>query len=417
MQGPLFRTEAVVHQQDRLHGQVLVIPSLSLSLLVICLLVWVVAMLLWLAGSQYARKETVSGWLEPAQGLVRLYSVSGQGRIKQILVAEGDQVVQDQPLLVINGDKVLADGEHLETLLLAEYQSQQQILTRQLTRFNNVHQLQQTDIEQQLYASKADLAQLQAQASTAKQRYQLLNERANDYQQMQSLGHISAREVQDTQGQRLSLQSQLQGLEREKVNQLNRIEQLQIQLALLPAEQQNQIDETQRSLSDLAQRIAQLNGQRAYVIKASIGGKVTNLQAQLGQQVQPDKPLVTIVPDDSQIEANLLVPVRAAGFLQTGQALDIRYDAFPYQKFGLYQGMLTKVSDSVLLPNEINRSPVAVQEPVYLVKAALQSQTVQAYGLQFPLKAGMSLSADIHLKERSLLEWLFEPLLSLKGRV
>ncbi|GAA0358219.1 HlyD family efflux transporter periplasmic adaptor subunit [Bowmanella denitrificans] len=417
MQGSLFRTQAVAHQQDRLHGQVLVIPCFSHSIIAISLLIWVAVVVVWLASSQYARKETVNGWLEPAQGLVRLYPDSGQGRIKQILVAEGEEVLQGQPLMVINGDKVLADGEHLEALLLAEYQSQQQILTRKLARFNQVHQLKLQDIEQQLLASKADLVQLQGQATTLAQHYKLLSARASDYQHMHSLGHISAREVQDTEEQRLTLQSQLQGLEREKVNQLNRIEQLQTQQALLPAEQQNQLDDTQRSLSDLAQRIAQLNGQRAYVIKASIDGTVTNLQARIGQQVQVDKPLVTLVPADSLIEANLLVPVRAAGFLQAGQALDIRYDAFPYQKFGLYQGQVTEVSDSVLLPNEISQSLVAVAEPVYLVKAMLHSQSVQAYGQQLSLKAGMSLSADIRLKERSLLEWLFEPLLSLKGRV
>jgi membrane fusion protein len=417
MQGMLFRRQAIEQQKDRLHGQVLVTPSLSFSVITSLLLVWVTGVVIWLASSEYARKETVTGWLEPSAGLIRVFPDAGDGRIKQILVTEGQLVSQGQPLVIVNGDKVLADGQHLETRLLEEYRRQQQMLSRQLERVNGLYQLRQQDANQQLIASQQDLAQLKQQVLTVESRFKLAKARAENYQRMAKAGHIPEVEANNSLEQQLSLQSQLQGLKREQVNQQNRIQQLQTQLALLPNEQQDRQDELNRSLSDIAQRIAQLHGQRAYVLKASVDGRVTNLQAQLGQKVRADKPLLTLVPKNSQMHANLLVPVRAAGFIRPGQPLDIRYDAFPYQKFGLYRGKVASVSDSVLLPNEISQSLVSVQEPVYLVRATLNSPDVQAFGKRLPLKAGMSLSADIRLKDRSLLEWLLEPLYSLKGRL
>uniref|UniRef100_UPI00260BD22E HlyD family efflux transporter periplasmic adaptor subunit n=1 Tax=uncultured Microbulbifer sp. TaxID=348147 RepID=UPI00260BD22E len=170
-------------------------------------------------------------------------------------------------------------------------------------------------------------------------------------------------------------------------------------------------------LSDLAQQIAQLHGQQAYIVKASRAGVVSNLQAAEGQQAQADIPVLSLVPENHVLTAQLLVPVRSAGFLSAGQPLKIRYDAFPYQKFGLYPGAVLEVSDTVLLPDELLRVPVTVREPVFRVTAKLAQPTVNAYGRHFSLKPGMTLSADVQLAERSLLQWLLEPIYSLRGRL
>ncbi len=69
-----------------------------------------------------------------------------------------------------------------------------------------------------------------------------------------------------------------------------------------------------------------------------------------------------------------------------------------------------------MLSNEV-QMPIAIQEPVYRVEATLAEQEIRAYGDSMPLQAGMLLSADVVLEQRSLLAWLFEPLLSLKGRI
>ena len=61
--------------------------------------------------------------------------------------------------------------------------------------------------------------------------------------------------------------------------------------------------------------------------------------------------------------------------------------------------------------------PAALQEPVYRVQVALGQQAIRAYGTTVPLQSGMLLSADIVLEQRSLISWLLEPILSLKGRL
>jgi membrane fusion protein len=126
---------------------------------------------------------------------------------------------------------------------------------------------------------------------------------------------------------------------------------------------------------------------------------------------------MTLLPADSPLEATLLVPVRAAGFLAAGQTLHIRYDAFAYQKFGLQTGRILEITAGTLLPGDQANLPLQVAEPVFRVTALPLDDSVAAYGRDILLKPGMTLSADILMEKRSLLQWLLEPLHSLRGRM
>lgn len=418
MSDVLYRREALEHHTDRLHGDVLLLPRFSHSLLIIVLLLWCLAVIVWLVSSSYARKETVAGWLEPPNGVIRVYA-EDTGIIKQVLVKEGDTVVADQPLIIVNGDRILADGDHLENRLLEEYENQRRLLTEQLTRTTSIYQSREQDIAQRIAAAGQDLQLLDEQLVTLNKRHDLIRTQVERYRTLRREGHVSSLEFDNATAQELGLRSDRQALLREQVKQRNLIQQLQTEQQLLPQENANTIDQLRARLSDIAQQVAQLHGQRAHIIKASRAGVVNNLQAREGQQAYSGTsiPLLTLIPVDTQLLIQLLIPVSSAGFIGSGQSLDIRYDAFPYQKFGLYRGEVVSISETILLPNELLTAPVAIQEPVYRVTATLSQPTVQAYGKDFPLKPGMTLSADVRLHERSLLQWLLEPIYSLKGRL
>jgi membrane fusion protein len=127
--------------------------------------------------------------------------------------------------------------------------------------------------------------------------------------------------------------------------------------------------------------------------------------------------LATILPADEALEAHLYSPSRSIGFVRAGQDVLLRYVAYPHPKFGSYKARVLAVSRSPLLPGELGYSPAdGNREPVYRIKAALESQSVAAYGRSEPLQPGMQVEADVLLDRRRLIEWIFEPLLSLAGR-
>lgn len=402
----------------RLHGEVLLLPRARHSILVALLLLWLFAVGIWLAISTYARKETVVGWLEPPAGVVRLYP-EASGQIRQILVKEGDRVRAGQQLIVINGDRTLTDGGNLESRLLEEFESQRRLLIEQMERTSRTRQDREESLLRQVKSIEHNLVLMDKQLATLDSRHALIQDQLERYRPLVEKGLIPRIEYDNVLSQELSVRSDRQELLLQIGNQRDLLSLRRTDLELLPQEVANGLDQLRARLSELDQQIAQLQGQRAHVITATRAGIVSNLQAREGQFVSSASPvpLLTLADGASPLVAHLLVPVRAAGFIAPGQRLDIRYDAFPYQKFGLYEGVVEGVAKTPLLPGELLNTPVHLQEPVYRVTARLSEQGVRAYGQAIPLKSGMTLTADVELAERRLWQWLLEPIFSLKGRL
>lgn len=418
MTQPLFRQQAVQYQQRGLQGDILLTASTPTAVISCALLIWFIAMAIWLYTSEYARKETVTGWLEPPQGVLRVYA-NNNGVIKELLVREGEAVKEDQPLLIIHGNNLLANGDGMENQLLQELENQKKLLREQQVRNEERYKQRIAEGLQRITRIQQELQLLEQQAGTLQTRQQLLDKQRERQQRLRNSGHLSATELENSEAQALTLKAEQQTLARQTLQQQRLLEEARSEQEELPQSHADQQTFLATEISELSQQMTQWQSQQAHVIKAARAGIVSNLRARIGQQVTASQqtPLLTLHPEQSALSVQLLVPARAAGFVQIGQQLDIRFDAFPYQKFGIYQGKVTQLSDTVLLPGELQQVPTPVQEPVYLIIAQLDSNKVQAYGRDFTLKSGMTLSADIRLEERSLLRWLLDPLYSLRGRL
>jgi membrane fusion protein len=115
------------------------------------------------------------------------------------------------------------------------------------------------------------------------------------------------------------------------------------------------------------------------------------------------------------MHVELLVPTRAIGFVKPGQEVVLRYEAFPYERFGQYRGVINDIGRNVWTQGE-KIGPLSAKEPVYRVDVKLDRQNVTALGQDFALRPGMLVNGDLLLEKRTIIEWIFEPLLQLKGR-
>ena len=106
--------------------------------------------------------------------------------------------------------------------------------------------------------------------------------------------------------------------------------------------------------------------------------------------------VLKIIPDDSA-KAEVYVSNRDIGFVSLGQESQVRVDAYPFTKFGDLDGTVTRIGADVLEPDSTNpnyRFPVSVK----LKTAVLRSQ-----GRELPLKPGMSIQANLRLREKKLI--------------
>lgn len=157
-------------------------------------------------------------------------------------------------------------------------------------------------------------------------------------------------------------------------------------------------------------------GQRGYAVTAPTSGVVTTVQAGDGQPIDPQTTLMTVSTGTRAMMAELFVPSRAIGFIEEGQKVRLRYDAFPYQRFGVGTGRVKAISSTVLRPDQVTAA-IRIEEPVYRVVIALDESSITAYGHRYRIRPGFALNADIILDRRSFAQWLLDPILALRGRL
>ena len=412
----LFRKEAVENSLGRLSGDILLTPKLSQIAITIFILVWVAIAFIWLTNSNYSRKETVLGWLESTEGIARVYNDVTGGTVTEIYVNDGQEINQGDRLFRIDTSKKLTNGNQLEDLLLTEYLNQKLLLTKQLERNQDNFPLQENQLKIQLASAKLERDKLSKQLGILRQQELIVVDEVSKYDALFAKQAITQMEVNRANKELLSIQGEQQVVSRLLEKQKEIINQHEAELQLIPSKLADDSSVINAEIHRLNQQILQVKSQKEKVFYAPISGHISNLQIKKGQKTSTTAPLLSIVPVNANLMINLLVPIRSAGFLAVGQQLSVRYDAFPYQKFGIYSATVTKISSSVFLPEEFINASFSLQEPFYQVEASLNDDSVTAYGKVVPLKSGMTLSADINLSKRSLLEWLLEPIYSLKGQ-
>jgi membrane fusion protein len=153
-------------------------------------------------------------------------------------------------------------------------------------------------------------------------------------------------------------------------------------------------------------------------IVAAGGGIVATVLVERGQMVTPGMPLATIIPVNATLEGHLYSPSRSIGFVHAGpgSAAALPRLSAPEVRHVPGDGDLG-VAESPWRPSSSASRPAdGSREPVYRIRVALDGQADRAYGRLEPLQPGMQVEADILLDRRRLIEWIFEPLLSLAGR-
>ena len=174
-------------------------------------------------------------------------------------------------------------------------------------------------------------------------------------------------------------------------------------------------------LNSYEKELSQDKGVGEYAIRAPDDGTISTLIAMVGGRVTPDAQLGAMVPKGSQLEGELFVPTSKAGFVKIGQKVLLKYNAYPYQRFGLYEAVVSRIDKSILNPQDIIKAfSIAVKqtdEVFYRVIVTLQKQTVTVYGQPYPLTAGMTLEGVILGDKRNIWQWVLEPIYSLRGNL
>ncbi len=137
-------------------------------------------------------------------------------------------------------------------------------------------------------------------------------------------------------------------------------------------------------------------------IRAPIDGIVNEQVIRgLGEVVKIGDDLLSLVPIDSELVAEVKVTNQDLSYIRLEQQAALRIDALPYQQFGRLNGVVESMSPSTVTDEQ--------GMPFYVIKIRPNKTVLQKDGKQYPLRAGMTLSADIITREKSVLSFFIEP--------
>jgi len=219
----------------------------------------------------------------------------------------------------------------------------------------------------------------------------------------------------------LDLRARLEALKRNQSALRAEVAMARSEVATLNAKTANERALLERTVIALEQDRLQRRATSVTQIRAPIAGTVTALTAAVGQRVDTTVALAALVPANSQMEAVLFVPSSAIGFIRPGRKVLLRYDAYPFEKFGQYTGHVSAVSEADVPTLDLG-SAVATTQPndkrtTFRIRVTLDQEYVEAYGNRIKVRPGQTLAADIELDRRRLIEWMFDPLYALGKRI
>lgn len=414
----LFRREALEAKRRGWLGGISLAQPLRLWMLTLGAALAAAAIALFLTLGTYTRRSTVTGQLVPSMGLSTVLAPA-TGVVSRLDVTEGGRVREGQTLAVVTVPRAtVAEGDTLAALeqrllrrrdgLIDGQAAQQQLLAAQESGFRT-----------QLAVARSELAQIETEIGTRREQIRIAEETLQRLRQLEDERYVSLLQIKQQESNALSWQGEMQSLQRQAIAARRSIAQLQQALQELPGQAKATDASLERDLALLEQEQVETQARGALTVNAPVAGSVSAQLVKLGQAVQAGQALLSLLPGDAGLEAELLVPSRAIGFIEPGDRVLLRYQAYPYQKFGHHEGSVARISRSALNPGELGALVGNAQagEPLYRVTVALAKQAVTAYGNDETLKPGMLVDADILGERRRLIEWIFEPLYSLKGKV
>ncbi len=397
-------------QNESLYGDVWLAVPVSWHLIGFSLLLILVAAMSLLVTGSYSRFEIVSGVIKPDLGAAQIIP-SRPGIISSVMVYEGQKVTAAMPLVTIRAEEYTTSGGSGPENALNALKEQSAQLLAQERSLNAGAEATRRRLSDQASGIREEIISLDQQIATQRL---LVKAGDDDYKRAQAIfgkGYLSKRDLQSREDALLQRKQQLSSLEQIKIGKRTSLIETTRSIEELSENSRATAANVASQRASVAQREFDVEASRGYTLRAPISGLATAMTARVGQAVQPNAPLMTIIPNRAKLEARLYVPTYASGFLAIGQTVRLQIDAFPYTRFGTIPATIKNISAAAFDRTNNNQS-----ESVYLVTAEISDPRIYAFDRFHNIQPDMTLKARIITDRRSLGEWLFEPIFATQRR-
>ena len=353
------------------------------------------------------RSVTAWGWLAPDKGLISIRPSRG-GYIAAVHARAGEQVTRGTPLFEITYDTERSGGAPGQYYRLLD--EERKAVRQRLTSLEDQQRLTDTRYAQRRRTLRDELEAADNALVLQQQRVEISRNTIASLRSGFDRGAVARLDIEQAEAGLLDEQREQTVLEQAG-------QRLAAELASLPSEHATEraalagrLAALRQEAIALDQRHVQFTIGRTDAFSAPVSGRLSTLRAKAGDYADPLRSQATIVPDGSELQAELFLPSSALGYVEPGQPVRIRVEPFPHQKFGTLAGTVRSVS-SVLEDRRDVPALAAAGGYVFRVIAELERASLSIADRSYPLQPDMRVDADVQLEQRTAWEWLLEPLL------
>ncbi len=409
----LFRPESLRAHELAWLGRPTLALDLSATFMSLAAIALAAATAALITFGTYTRRVELQGAILPDTGLAAI-SAPDYGQIVSLAVHEGDQVQRNALLYTLNLDTATKEGatqQQIADALIA----QRATLTGQIDRRRRVGEAKRDALQRKLANLRAQDDQFLQQISVQQKFVGRMYDEYAILQPLVQTHNVPLNELSAREQAWMQAQSGLQQLKDSELRVQARTGDTQYDLDTNDADTRNDIDTLRTRISDVDQSLARSAAHRVIEIRAPAAGVVTAILAQPGQMIAQGALMLTIVPQHDRMQAQVLAPSSAIGFIRPGARVLLRYSAFPYQKYGQYRGRVVDVSHVALRQAEVQdllagAPPARQAGSWYRITVLPDRDHVTIDGQEQALPAGMQVQASVLLDRRPLYQWIVEPL-------
>lgn len=415
----MFRTEAIQSRKVSWIGEIVLTRPPSFAFLTAIAALFASVIVAFLMVGSYTKRATVPGQLVSDLGQIKIYSPQ-QGIVLKKFAKEGQIVKAGDALFLISSDRQQAGSGNIQQAVSELVRNRKSSLDEELRQTDLIHRADRSAATKRVNGLSTQVQNLEAQIAGQRLRNELVEQSIARSTLLAGQGFYSKEQLQQKTEELIDHQNRLRALQRDLASAKTDMDDQLANLQSLPIKQANQRANLSREIAIIDQQLVESEGKREIIVRAPQNGIATAVMWEVGQFVEPSKPLMSMIQKDANLEVHLYAPSKSIGFVRAGSGVLLRYQSFPYQKFGQARGAVVSISRVAISASElVNLGGVstAAVEPLYRIVVQIPKQFVMAYGEKQPLQAGMAVEGDVMLETRKLYEWVLEPVFSLSGKI
>ncbi|ECI0414705.1 HlyD family secretion protein [Salmonella enterica subsp. salamae] len=403
-------------------GRAILLPGMPFWLTMLGSIAFITAFLTFVIAGTYNRRVNVSGEVTTWPRAVNIYS-GVQGFIVRQFVHEGQSIKKGDPIYQIDISKSTRSGVVTD--------NQRRDIENQLVRVDNI--ISRLEESKKITLNTLEKQRLQYSDAfrrssdiirQAEEGIKIMKNNMENYRNYQSKGLINKDQLTNQVALYYQQQNNLLSLSGQNEQNALQITNLESQIQTQAADFDNRIYQMELQRYELQKELVDTDVGGEIIIRALSDGKVDSLSVTVGQMVNAGDSLLQIIPENIENYYLILwVPNDAVPYISAGDKVNIRYEAFPAEKFGQFSATVKTISRTPASTQEMltykgaPQNTLGTSVPWYKVIVKPEKQIISYDGKSLPLENGMKAESTVFLEKRRIYQWMLSPFYDMKHSV